>query len=273
MAQQLAALSNDQLRRVAPSIFATEPWESVSDRYAFIPTIQVVDHLRDEGFVPVRATQSRSVIPGKKEFTKHMLRFRRMDDLSPAVLHQELPEIVLINSHDRTSSYQLSAGIFRLACLNGMVVKSADFGSIKVNHTGNIVDQVVEGSCRIIEEAPALMERIKEWKGIQLAPREQLAFATSALELRYPTPEGANPSYPVRPESVMAVRRYDDRKDDLWTVSNRIQENFMKGGLRAQTTTGRRTTTRSITSVDSEMKINKALWQLTEHMAVLKNQG
>ena len=40
------ALSNDALRKAAPSIFADHPWERVSERYAFIPTIQVVDALR-----------------------------------------------------------------------------------------------------------------------------------------------------------------------------------------------------------------------------------
>ena len=53
------ALNNQDLHRVAPSIFASAPWERVSERYAFIPTIQVVDALRGEGFMPVKAMQSK----------------------------------------------------------------------------------------------------------------------------------------------------------------------------------------------------------------------
>src|SRR4030067_153211 len=139
--QNQIVLSNDAIRKAAPSVFATEPWDQVSERYVFIPTIEVVNQLRANGFQPVRASQSKSRIEGKGEFTKHMLRFRREHDILTQ-LGDELPEIVLVNSHDRTSSYQLSAGVFRLACLNGMVVKSADFGSIKVQHSGNIVDNV-----------------------------------------------------------------------------------------------------------------------------------
>jgi hypothetical protein len=30
------ALTNDQLRKYAPSVFATSPWNAVSDRYRFI---------------------------------------------------------------------------------------------------------------------------------------------------------------------------------------------------------------------------------------------
>ena len=36
---QSQPLTNDQLRRVAPSIFAERPWHAMSDAYAFIPTI------------------------------------------------------------------------------------------------------------------------------------------------------------------------------------------------------------------------------------------
>lgn len=69
-------LSNEQLMRVAPSIFAAQPWERMSNRYTFIPTIQIVDKMRAEGFQPVAAMQSRTRIEGKQDFTKHLIRFR-----------------------------------------------------------------------------------------------------------------------------------------------------------------------------------------------------
>jgi hypothetical protein len=45
-------LSDDQIRRVAPSIFADAPHESRSERYAYIPTAAVLTELRKEGFQP-----------------------------------------------------------------------------------------------------------------------------------------------------------------------------------------------------------------------------
>jgi hypothetical protein len=61
------ALSNEQLRSIAPSIFATQPYDKVSDRYSFIPTIDVVEKMRTEGFAPFSVTQSktRARIQGK----------------------------------------------------------------------------------------------------------------------------------------------------------------------------------------------------------------
>jgi len=45
-----APLDNSQLFRVAPSIFAENAHESRSNRYTYIPTIDVLDGLRKEGF-------------------------------------------------------------------------------------------------------------------------------------------------------------------------------------------------------------------------------
>src|SRR6516165_7387134 len=99
----LSVLDDDQLRRRVPSIFATAPWGALSGRYRMVPTVEVVGMLRDKGFVPVRAEQSRTRIPGKGDFTRHMLRFRHSDFLSPLVVGTEIPELVLLNSHDGTS--------------------------------------------------------------------------------------------------------------------------------------------------------------------------
>ena len=52
-------LSDDQIHRVAPSIFAEAPHESRSQRYAYIPTATVLTELRKEGFQPFMVTQTR----------------------------------------------------------------------------------------------------------------------------------------------------------------------------------------------------------------------
>ena len=48
-------IDNHQLRVLAPSVFAGNAHAKVSDRYAFIPTIDVVNGLRGEGWAPVFA--------------------------------------------------------------------------------------------------------------------------------------------------------------------------------------------------------------------------
>ena len=63
-------LAEDQMRHAAPSIFAAGKHASRSERYTYIPTIDVLRGLRKEGFEPFMVAQSKSRIEGKTEFTK-----------------------------------------------------------------------------------------------------------------------------------------------------------------------------------------------------------
>ncbi len=262
----LATLSDDQLHRSAPSIFASTPWHRMSDRYRFVPTIEVVDMLRDRGFLPVRAQQSRSRIEGKGAFTKHLVRFRH--DSLIDTQGDEIPELVLVNSHDGTSSYQLMAGIFRLVCSNGLVVQSADFGSIRVHHSGgqDFQQRVIDATYQIVEEAPRTMAAIEEWKAIELSRPQQLALAEAAMEIR--------PNESIRPAHLLTARREADYTDsegrrDLWRTANVLQENLLQGGVQGRNATGRKVRTRPIKSVGEDVRVNRALWTLTAKMAEL----
>lgn len=59
-------LSDDELRGIAPNIFAEIAHESRSNRYAYIPTSEIVGGLRDNGFVPVLAKQGGSRVPARR---------------------------------------------------------------------------------------------------------------------------------------------------------------------------------------------------------------
>src|SRR5450755_859798 len=72
-------LTEEAMRQTAPSIFASGKHCSRSDRYAYIPTIEVLRGLRAEGFQPFMVAQGQSRIAGKTEYTKHMLRLRHGD--------------------------------------------------------------------------------------------------------------------------------------------------------------------------------------------------
>ncbi|ETJ42576.1 hypothetical protein Q604_UNBC03454G0001, partial [human gut metagenome] len=50
-------------------------------------------------------------------YTKHMLRLRRAGEING----EHVPEIILLNSHAGTSSYQMLPGYFRFVCQNGCV--------------------------------------------------------------------------------------------------------------------------------------------------------
>lgn len=263
----LQVLSDDDIRRAAPSVFADGAHHSRSERYTYIPTAAVLAALRKEDFLPVKASQSRCRLADKSDFTKHMLRFRR-GGMSHQAVGDVVPEIVLVNSHDGTSAYKLYAALFRLECSNGLVVCAGNIGEeISVPHKGNVEQRVIEGSFQVIDEAALTGSRVKVWQDIDLDEREQEAFAHSALQLRYDTEDKAAP---ITEKQALAVRRSGDTGNDLWTTFNRVQEALVRGGNRYMGVNGRRGRTREVTGIDQNIKLNRALWTLAETMKKLK---
>jgi len=265
--QNSNGLSNDQLMATCPSIFAMTPWggdathKGMSDKYDFIPTIQVIDKMRDEGLLPVKAMQANTRIEGKGEFTRHIIRFRS-SRLSWNV-GDSLPEIVLVNSHDGSSSYQLSAGIFRLVCSNGMIVKSHDFGSYTTRHQGNVIDGVLDATYKIMDDIPMLEARVAEYQSLTLSQYQQKEYCERAIGLRWDKDE--NGQYPCDPTQLLRTRRSADNGDSLWLTYQRVQENLIKGGIRPLSHHGRKT--RKVISPLADYKLNRDLWALTDATA------
>ncbi|EMM4514137.1 DUF945 domain-containing protein [Salmonella enterica] len=255
-------LTDDQIARVAPSIFADAAHESRSERYTYIATIEVLNGLRKEGFQPFFACQTRTRREDKRDHTKHMIRLRHADQING----KEANEIVLLNSHDGSSSYQMIAGMFRFVCANGMVCGDA-VGEIRVPHKGNVIDRVIDGAFEVLDSFELANEQREGMQGITLTEREQIAFARAALEVRYDDP--ATPA-PITEDQLLTPRRFEDRKSDLWTTFNRVQENMIKGGLRGRAKNGRTATTRAVQGIDRNVSLNRALWVLGEEMKRIK---
>jgi len=263
-------LSEDQMRTAAPSVFAEGKHASRSERYTYIPTIEVLRGLRKEGFEPFMVAQGASRIEGKAEFTKHMVRMRHAGQVQT---RPEANEIILINSHDGASSYQMLAGMYRFVCCNGLVVGDV-VEDIRIPHKGNIQDEVIEGAFRVFDEFKAVEQHAEAMKALPLEPREEIAFATAALALRFgeqPVEEsGGHRPAPVTAEQLNEPRRIDDIGHNLWATFQRVQENVMRGGQPGRSVQGRRLQTRPVGSIDRAVNLNRALWMLAEEMRQIK---
>ena len=261
-------LTEDQMRSTAPSVFAAGKHASRSEKYTYIPTIEVLRGLRKEGFEPFMVAQGASRVEGKAEFTKRMIRMRHAGG-GASQARTEANEIILINSHDGASSYQMLAGMFRFVCCNGLVVGDV-VEDIRIPHKGNIQGEVIEGAFRVLDEFEAVNEHTDGMKALQLQPAEQGAFATAALALRFGERGEGQPPAPITAEQLNQPRRIEDRGDSLWTTFQRVQENALRGGLSGRSVQGRRLQTRAVGSIERGVSLNRALWMLAEEMRKLK---
>ena len=255
-------LSDDQIRAVAPSIFADAPHGSRSQRYSYIPTAAVLQELRGEGFEPFMVCQTRVRQDDRRDYTKHMIRLRHASQING----REANEIILLNSHDGTSSYQMLAGMFRFVCSNGLVCGDT-VADVRVPHKGDVAGSVIEGAFEVLSG----FERVKEsrdlMRGITLDEGEAEVFARAALSLKYDDPD--KPA-PITESQILMPRRFDDRRPDLWSVFNRTQENLTKGGLHGRAANGRRQSTRPVQGIDQNIRLNRALWLLADGLRQLK---
>ena len=262
-------ITTDRLRQLAPSVFAGDKHASRSERYTYIPTAVLLERMADAGFRPYAVMQGGSRDHEKRDYTKHLLRFRHDSQL--AQVGQNHNEIVMINSHDGTSSYQLSAGVFRLVCANGMMVCDSVIENVKVKHQGDIVANVIDGCIELMEQLPEVTRSIRDMERLTLSDGEARAFANAALVARYGSPEEA----PLPSDRLLTPRRQADVGNDLWRTMNRAQENLIRGGLgyvHTNPQSGERShrRTREINGIDQNTQINRALWTLAEEMRKLK---
>jgi hypothetical protein len=265
------ALTEDEIRKAAPSIFATCAHESRSARFAPIPTIEPLRALQAEGFFPVAVRQSTSRDEGRVDFTKHLVRLRRLDETKHRV-GDTVCEVILKNANDGTSAYDLMAGLFRISCLNSLVCQTSTLDTVKVRHQGDVTGKVIEGTYHVIDEAQKALAAPADWSAIPMNQDAKEVFAEAAHVLRFGDAEG-NVTTPIQPAALLRPRRAVDRSDDVWTVYNVTQENVIRGGLSAwgrdANNRPRRTTTRQVNGIDQDIRLNKALFILADRMAGL----
>lgn len=270
------ALTDEQLQKAAPSIFALAPHESRSERFATIPTISVLNGLRKEGFFPVAAMQSKSRDASRKDFTKHLIRMRRFDNVEAYKVGDTVFEIILKNANDGTAAYELLGGLFRIACLNSLVAQTGTVDTLKVKHMGrDVPGQVIEGTYRVLDNAQKCLAAPADWSQITMKPEAKEALAEAAHVLRFGEQEARDRA--IQPAQLLRAQRREDTRDDLWTTFNVVQEHVIKGGDRGgrrdEMNRYRRTTTREVKGIDQTVSLNKALWLVGEQLAKTLKQA
>lgn len=138
---------------------------------------------------------------------------------------------------------------------------------VRVPHKGDMAAQVIEGAYEVLhgfEQAQASREAMR---AVTLDGGEAEAFARTALALKYEDP--GKPA-PISERQVLASRRSDDNRADLWSVFNCTQENLIRGGLVVRDNSGRRQRTRPVQGIDQDLRLNRALWLLADGLRQLK---
>jgi hypothetical protein len=273
--RQMQPLSMETLAKRAPAVFANDAHERTSDRYLFIQTQKIVEGLVNNGWSVVSAVQQRSRTQSK-EHGKHALMLVRQDMLAKQFdVGDIMPMLKITNSHNGLSAFQLEAALFRKVCANGLTVPDGMLMAPKVRHTVNINKETIEASFQIIKDFPSLMGKIDSLKSVNLSNEERLLLAQSAARLIFDEEQIERTGQAYRDENAVAKqllesRRYEDRKTDLWTSLNVIQENAIRGNVKILGETGKIKRTKTVSNIDRDSRINREILTLANEFAKLK---
>jgi len=257
---QIAVMSMETAKEKAPGIFAPGPHSRLSKNYKFISSLELIDHLDKQGWGLVNAKQSTSKNnnPIYTQYGTHIMHFAH-NDLYMKDNHGGIegrPQIVVINNANGDRPLQLEAGIFRLVCSNGLVIKTTDFGSMKerhIKHTQDEINAIIDQKVVDIEKA---VVNINRWISRPMTSKEQFAFATEALALRL---SGDRQPEQYELMGILEPKRKEDAPNDLWHIFNRVQENLTKGGFELN---GR--TAREIKNPMADFNMNQDLWSIAQ---------
>ena len=253
-------LSKENMKSLAPSIFAEKPSSEVSKHYTHIPTTKVIDDMEMLGWKPIEAKEVKARKNSTRGFQKHLIVFRNDD----VVINGEdgdtvFPQILLTNSHDGKNAFQFQAGLYRLICSNGLVIADTQFEAVKMRHMGYTFEDLQEKIKEMVEKLPLTVESMNKMKAQEMEEEQIIQFAKDALNTRFKEDELNRIQIDLK-ELVNPVRK-EDSGNDLWSVFNVVQEKIIEGDFEYRAG-GKVRKAREIKNFKQDMKINKELFEV-----------
>lgn len=245
----------DQLKSSTPSVFATQQLPTLSNRYVFVPTMDILENFENAGWKIASATQV-----GKSSYGVHEIRLRNGD--LPAV-GDTLVEAIIRNSHNGMCSLKVSAGLHRLVCSNGLTVPTSTAESFKVRHQSFDLDDVKRLTDSFASKLPKIEMSVNKMMEKELTTDEKIEFLRNSAKVRFGQERVLSN---LEMFNLLAPKRVEDEGNDLWRVFNVVQENFVRGGVQIKSPKGRNTKLRGLKNVMALNKVNTKLWELAEEM-------
>jgi len=282
-------LNDDEIKHLCPVAFKRRMVKSeiaklgLSKHYSFVPTTKVIDDLRSMGWEVVNATQVKARKRSTNGYQKHMITFEHPDykvdqvkevEIADGVTETvvepatEYPQLLLTNSHDGGNAFTLSAGIFRLVCSNGLVIKSEDYGDARLVHKGYSFDAVQKLVNDFTAEIDTALQKVTAMKRTQLTDHQIMQFAKQAALLRFKAASynESNIADVVDMDEILEVTRPEDAGNGLYEVYNRVQESLINGNYHYKLGTKNRKG-RPIKNFKQNIDVNKKLSELAFELA------
>jgi hypothetical protein len=219
--------------------------QKIKTREFYIPTLDVITKLQHEGW------QLKGVDEQRGKNRKISSNYVQMHHPDFAVKNSKgkdeaYTSITISNSCNGAKPLQMSLGMFRQVCTNGLVMfdqhaETENIKHIEINYRN--LDRFIAS---VTNKTGKLLTEVSEMKHKGLSIEDMRKLATEAASLRY------NDLEDINIDDLLTVNRVEDESNDLWTVFNRIQENL----------------THDVSNMNEDIKLNKQLFSLANQYAL-----
>ena len=227
-------LDNNNIRNV----------QRIKQKEFYIPTLDVITKLQDEGWKISGVAEQR----GKnRKITSNYVQLQHPDFAvqNSKGKNEAFTSITLSNSCNGSRPLQMSLGMFRQVCTNGLVRFDQHAETEKIKHIEVNARDLDRFVVSMNGKADKLLTEVNEMKHKGLSIEDMRKLAREAASLRYTNLDEINI------DDLFAVNRVEDESNDLWTVFNRIQENL----------------THDVKNINEDIRLNQQLFSLVENFA------
>ena len=196
---------------------------SRSEKYHVIQTGDVIKQFEKVGFNAKLVQQEKSTSK-YRGFGTHLIKLTHDDLKFENILNQEIqPVLYFKNSYHGRTRAVFDLGLFRMYCLNGLILGDA-IRTIPLVHRGNKTNDVKNA----IEEMRVLFqsevaELVMTLKDTQMSRVDQFEYAEKAFRQRL---ENRQDIISTNSEELLHSHRSEDNGNSAWLVYNRVQENL-----------------------------------------------
>jgi hypothetical protein len=267
--------SKKDLKKYVPSIYTKEAHPERTDKYSFVSTDSLLNGFNKNGWEVTHAKQN-----GLSTYSRHIIRMENSSLGFIKVKNDKIkPQIILDNSHNGSSLCQIHMGLFRLVCTNGLVVAVPGLGnSLKIKHIGVDSEEIKKLLFETSEQYKLIGDNVSDMSKIELNQDEKEEFAIRAYaEREYFRLIDKNGKIDIKgvtkeinPKELVEPIRLEDKKDDLWSTFNIVQEHLVKGEYNKTSPTGRKSTPRPLINAVRNLHFNKAIWTAAEEVMLEK---
>jgi hypothetical protein len=240
-----------------PVLTQNIPRENVSDKYKLVNTSDIIAKLKDRGFVFDNLQAAGVRVADNVDKQKHLVTMRYEEMRT----EQEVPTIIIQNSHNRTSGLKFHVGTIRFACLNG-IISGSDIEEKSIRHSIGWEEKTNIFLDSYLAKVEKMNRQHNRMRNQYMSDHMIREFAYLAGKIRYDSKDILDSN------ELALVTRSEDIGNDLYTVFNRIQESLLKGSFKRRIPTldddGLLTYSpwqkaSKITSTDETLRINKAI--------------